>query len=198
MRIKIRELSAAGTIAVVLASASTAPLLAQQAMPESDALVAEQREAMERVGWMDGVWRGTVTSAGPEGMIELVQTERIGTIAGGTMRVIEGRGYDADGTLQFNAAGIVTYDAAAGEYVMTSTARGMTARPWFKPTANGFEWGIETGQVSISYVARHDDGEWVEEGFMAFPNQPKRQFMTMRLRRVGDTDWPGAGVIGPE
>lgn len=185
-------------VAIALSLMSAAPSQAQGGMPDSDALIAEQRAALERVAWMDGVWRGTVTSSGPEGDIALVQTERIGTMAGGTVRIIEGRGYHRDGSLAFNAAALLTYDPVADEFVMTSTARGMTARPWFKPTADGFEWGIETAQVSISYVARHNNGEWVEEGFMAFPNQPKRPFMTMRLRRVGDTDWPGAGVIGPE
>lgn len=183
--------------ALVLALAAT-PLAAQQGEPDSAALIAKQRAALDSFAWMDGVWRGTVTSATPEGTIALVQTERVGTMAGGTMRVIEGRGYGADGTLAFNAAATITFDAASGQFIMSSTARGMTARPWFKPTADGFEWGLESGPVSISYIARHKDGTWVEEGFMAMPGQPKRQFMTMRLKRVGSTDWPGAGVIGPE
>lgn len=183
--------------ALVLALAAT-PLAAQQGEPDSAALIAKQRAALDSFAWMDGVWRGTVTSATPEGTIALVQTERVGTIAGGTMRVIEGRGYGADGTLAFNAAATITFDAASGQFIMSSTARGMTARPWFKPTADGFEWGLESGPLSISYIARHKDGTWVEEGFMAMPGQPKRQFMTMRLKRVGSTDWPGAGVIGPE
>ncbi len=173
------------------------PLWAQVGEPDSAALIAKQRAALDQFAWMDGVWRGTVTSASPQGTIELVQTERVGTMAGGTMRVIEGRGYGADGALAFNAAATITYDAVSGQFIMSSTARGMTARPWFKTTADGFEWGLESGPVSISYIARHKDGEWVEEGFMAFPGQPKRPFMTMRLKRVGSTDWPGAGTIGP-
>lgn len=174
------------------------PLSAQAGEPDPAPLVARQRAALAEFAWMDGVWRGTVTSASPEGTITLVQTERVGTIAGGTMRLIEGRGYDAADTRQFNAAAAITYDVASGQFVMSSTARGMTARPWFRTTPEGFEWGLQSGPVSISYVARHKDGEWIEEGFMALPEQPKRQFMTMRLRRVGDTDWPEAGAVGPE
>ncbi|WP_373488121.1 DUF1579 domain-containing protein [Blastomonas sp.] len=184
--------------AIAMGLVSGAPVQAQNAVPVAEALIAEQRAAMARVGWMDGVWRGTVSSSGPEGDIELVQTERIGALAGGTVRLIEGRGYHADGGLAFNAVAMVTYDPAADEYVMTSTARGMTARPWFKATAEGFNWGIETGAVSISYFARHQDGVWTEEGFMAFAGQPKRRFLTMRLERVSDTDWPGVGTVGPK
>lgn len=187
-----------GTSLAACALAFAAPLSAQMEELNSAALIARQRAALDQFAWMDGVWRGTVTSASPEGTIELVQTERVGTMAGGTMRVIEGRGYGADGTLEFNAAATITYDAVAGQFIMNSTARGMTARPWFRTTADGFEWGMESGPVSISYIARYKDGEWIEEGFMAFPGQTKRQFMTMRLQRVGDTDWPGAGAVGPE
>ena len=192
--LRIAGLALAGWGAALAAT----PLLAQAGEPDSAALIAKQRAALDQFAWMDGVWRGTVTSATPEGTIALVQTERVGTMAGGTMRVIEGRGYGADGALAFNAAATITYDAASGQFIMSSTARGMTARPWFKTTADGFEWGLESGPVRISYVARHKDGTWIEDGFMEMPGQPKRQFMTMRLTRVGSTDWPGAGVIGPQ
>lgn len=52
---------------------------------------------------MDGIWRGTVTSSTPEGEVTLTQTEREGTMADGTGRLVEGCGYAEDGSLEFNA-----------------------------------------------------------------------------------------------
>ena len=57
---------------------------------------------------MFGVWRGPgkgFTRAGP---YEVTQTERIGTFLGGTLIVVEGKGYRADGTVAFNAFGVIS------------------------------------------------------------------------------------------
>ena len=153
---------------------------------------------MGRVAWMDGTWSGTVTSATPAGKMTLLQTERVGTMAGGTVRLVEGRGYAENGSLEFNAVGMITYDALADEYVMTTTARGMISQPWFRPTRRGFDWGFEAGPTKIRYVARYSEGVWTEDGFMAVEGQPERKFLTMRLERLGDTDWPEAGAVAPE
>ena len=167
-------------------------------MADEGALIAEQQAAMETFGWMDGTWLGEVSSRTPEGEITLTQTERVGTMANGTVRLIEGRGYTEDGQLEFNAVAMVAYDAIADEYVMTANARGRVTRPWFKATESGFEWGFESGPVKISYVAIYSDGVWSEEGFMAFGDNPPTKFLEMRLERTGDTDWPSAGAVEPE
>ncbi|WP_421992119.1 hypothetical protein [Qipengyuania sp.] len=172
------------------------PLSAQ--MPDAEAMRAEQRAAMEAFAFMDGEWRGTVTSQGPEGETVLTQTERVGTMAGGVVRIVEGRGYADNGDLEFNAVAMIAYDPMADEYVMTSTAQGFTARPWFRPTENGFEWGLTSGPVTFTYEAVVEDGRWAEDGYMQFGEEPRRKFLEMRLERVADSDWPGAGVVGPE
>lgn len=196
MPLKIRPvlLVAAASLAALSAHSS----IAQVARPDPAALVAKQREAMERVAWMDGVWRGTVTSTTPVGEVTLTQTERVGTMAHGTVRLVEGRGFAEDGALEFNAVGMIAYDALADEYVMTTSARGMTSRPWFRPTPDGFEWGFKAGPAKIRYVAVHANGVWTEEGFMAVEGQAERKFLTMRLQRVGDTDWADAGAVSSE
>ena len=194
LRIRPFLLVAAASMSTLLAPSS----IAQVARPDSAALVAEQREAMERVAWMDGIWRGTVTSSTPGGEVTLTQTERVGTMADGTVRLVEGRGFVEDGSLEFNAVGMIAFDARADEYVMTTSARGMTSRPWFRPTPEGFEWGFEAGPAKIRYVAVHANGVWTEEGFMAVEGQAERKFLTMRLQRLGDTDWPNAGAVPSE
>ncbi|MEM6476444.1 MAG: DUF1579 domain-containing protein [Pseudomonadota bacterium] len=173
-----------------------APIAAQA--PDEKALLAEQRAAIAKSAAMDGEWRGTVTTTTPMGEITLTQTERVGTLAGGAVRMIEGRGYAEDGSLAFNAVAMITYDAMSDEYVMTTTARGFTGRPWFKATETGFEWGLDNGPVKMTYEAVIDGDDWTEIGYMQFGDAPRQKFLEMKLKRIGDTDWPAEGAVGPE
>ena len=181
--------------ALALTAPLSVPAMAQ--MMDEDAMIAEQQAAMDAFAWMDGTWEGTVTSRTPEGEITLIQTERVGTISNGTIRMIEGRGYTDEGELEFNAAAMIVYDPETDEYGMMASARGRATSPWFKATETGFEWGFETGPVKISYIATYADGVWSEEGFMAFGENPPAKFLEMRLERTGDTDWPAAGAVEP-
>src|SRR5258708_26579801 len=82
-------------VAVTLLGASIAY---GQGRPDSAALIAAQREAMEPLAYMDGVWRGPAKTTLPSGETRAVtQTERIGPFLGGAGTVIEGRRYDAPG-----------------------------------------------------------------------------------------------------
>lgn len=173
-----------------------APAAAQ--MPDLEALASEQRDAMGKFAWLDGEWRGTATVFGPGGSETLTQTERVGTMVGGTVRVVEGRGYDAQGNLLFNAFGTITYDAMRDRYVMATVARGMTAQPWFALVEGGFDWGIDAGPVKITYETRLVDGVWIETGFQQFGAGERVKTIEMRLERIGDSDWPAAGAVGPD
>lgn len=71
----------------------------------------------------------------------------------------------------------------------------MTSRSCFRPTPSGLEWGFRAGPAKIRYVAAHADRVWTKEGFMAVEGQAERKFLTMRLQRLRDTDWPNAGAV---
>ena len=76
--------------------------------PDPATLIAAQREAMKAFAAMDGVWRGPAWSLQSNGeKRNLTQTERIGPFLDGSVKVIEGRGYKEDGTVGFNALGVV-------------------------------------------------------------------------------------------
>ncbi|RZJ04580.1 MAG: hypothetical protein EON89_07095 [Brevundimonas sp.] len=77
---------------VLAAVLLAAPLSAQAQMPASPAGSPAQREALDRLAFLDGEWRGTATVHGPGGTTVLTQTERVGPMLGGSVRVIEGRG----------------------------------------------------------------------------------------------------------
>src|SRR2546422_6466747 len=68
-----------------------------QGRPDSAALIKAQREAMATFAFMDGVWRGPAWTMLPSGeKHNIIQTERIGPFLDGSVKVIEGRGYNPD------------------------------------------------------------------------------------------------------
>jgi hypothetical protein len=163
------------------------------------ALIAAQREAMRPLAFMDGVWRGTAWTILPSGQKHTItQTERIGPFLDGSVKVIEGRGYDPDGTVTFNALGIVSYNPNARTYSMHSYAQGNSGDFVLTPNADGFVWEIPAGPVKIRYTATVKDGAWREVGDRIVPGSEPVRFFEMNLKRVGDTEWPAAGAVSPK
>src|SRR5262245_31119125 len=78
-------------------TAASTLVAAQEAKP--DDLIAAQRKALEPLQMLDGLWRGSAKVVRPDGKeAEITQTERSGSLLSGSIRLIEGRGYGADGT----------------------------------------------------------------------------------------------------
>jgi hypothetical protein len=111
--------------------------------------------------------------------------------------VIEGRGYEPDGKVSFNALGIISYDVGRRAYSMRSYAMGQSGDFPVTLTADGFTWTIPAGPMTIRYAAVVKDGTWTEVGDRIAPGKDPVRFFEMRLTRVGDSDWPGAGAIPP-
>ena len=166
------------------------------ARPDPAALIAAQRSAMAPLAFMDGAWRGKATTVSPDGGTHVItQTERVGPFLDGTIKVIEGRGYDDDGKVAFNAYGIVSYDPSTKAYRFHSHAMGMQGDYSFKPTDGGYVWEIPAGPMTIRYTATIRDGAWNEIGERIVPGRPAERFFEMNLRRIGDSDWPEAGAL---
>jgi hypothetical protein len=163
------------------------------------ALIAAQREAMVPLAFMDGVWRGpawTILASGEKHTI--TQTERIGPFLDGSVKVIEGRGYDADGKVSFNAFATISFNPATRAYTMHSYAQGYVGDFAIKLTADGFVWEIPAGSMKIRYTAVVKDGTWREVGDRITEGKEPVRFFEMNLKRIGDTDWPAAGAISPK
>lgn len=174
--------------------AGVAPAAAQA--PDTAALQAAQRQAMGALAAMDGLWRGSARLTLPGGgQRELVQTERIGPMLGGTVKVIEGRGYGPDDRLEFNAFAVVSFAPATGRYRMHSHAQGMAGDFDFEARADGFAWTMKFGPVTVRHVAVIEGDRWTETGERLVPGQPPLRTIEMTLRRVGTTDWPAAGAV---
>ena len=180
----------------LLALAAGVPAHAAAQAPDAAALVAAQRAAMAPLSFMDGVWRGTAWTILQSGQRhEITQTERIGPFLGGSVKVLEGRGYDPDGTVTFNAFGTISFDPATRAYTLHSYAQGRSGDFVLTPTADGYVWEIPAGPMTIRYTAVVKDGAWREVGDRIMPGREPARFFEMNLRRVGDTDWPAAGAV---
>jgi hypothetical protein len=167
---------------------------AQGAGPST--LIASQREAMATFSRLDGVWRGPAWSLTATGRHEVVQTERIGPFLGGSVRVIEGRGYDPDGSVSFNALGVISYSPASRSYTISSWAQGQSGVFPILPASDGYSWEVPAGPGAvIRYTATIGDGTLREVGHRIAGNSPPVQIFEMNLRRVGDTDWPAGSAV---
>jgi hypothetical protein len=170
--------------------------VAGQERPDPVALMAAQRSAMATFGFLDGVWRGPATSIAPNGDKHLItQTERIGPLLDGTIKLIEGRGYEVDGATSFNAFAVLSYDVATKSFRMRSHAMGHSGDYPVQRTADGFAWDIPGGPMTIRYNAVVKDGVWVETGDRIVPGRDPFRFFEMRLVRLGDSAWPGTGSV---
>jgi hypothetical protein len=154
---------------------------------------------MVRLAYMDGVWRGPAWTILPSGeKHNITQTERIGPFLDGSVKVIEGRGYDADGKVTFNAFGTISFEPATKVYTLHSHSMGRVGDFVLTPTPDGFTWDIPAGPMTIHYTAVVKDGTWREVGDRVVPGKDPVRFFEMNLKRVGDTNWPAAGAIGPK
>lgn len=185
------------TLALVAMLMTIAPFAWAQGRPDPEKLLAAQREAMAKLSFMDGIWRGTAAMQMPGAKHELTQTERVGTMLDGAVRVVEGRGYDADGKLAFNAFATISYNPTTSAYSMHSHAQGNVGDFPLTLTADGFIWEIPAGPMTIRYHAVVKDGVWTETGDRVVPGQDPVRFIEIRLQRIGDTSWPAEGAVGP-
>ncbi len=180
----------------VLLVLTTAPSTWSQQRGDPAALIAAQREAMAPLAMMDGVWRGPAWTILPSGeKHNVTQTERIGPMLDGSIKVIEGRSYDAEGKVGFNAFGIVSFDPTSKKYTLHSHAMGQVGDFVLTPNADGYVWEIPAGPMTIRYTAVIKDGTWKEVGDRVMSGKDPVRFFEMDLTRVGDTDWPASGAI---
>jgi hypothetical protein len=185
-------------LAILMMTVAVSFTTSGQERQDPAALIAAQREAMAPLAIMDGVWRGPAWTILPSGKKHnITQTERIGPFLDGSIKVIEGRGYEADGRVGFNAFGVISYNAATRAYNLHSHAQGYAGDFVLKPTADGYVWEIPAGPATIRYTAVIKDGAWREVGDRIMPGKEPVRFFEMNLKRVGETTWPAAGAVAP-
>jgi hypothetical protein len=189
-------MTSAVLISAMLAAAAPPAVAARP--PESPAvLMAAERDAMKAFDWTDGEWRGEAVTQTQNGEHRVTHTERSGSLLGGTVRLIEGHSYKADGTTGFNALAMLSFDPAAKTYRMTSHAEGRFGTFEITPTSDGYRWSIAAGPMTMRYTAHFKDGVWTEIGERVMKDLPPQPFFRMELRKIGASTWPGAGAVPP-
>ncbi len=159
-------------------------------------LIAEQKTALEKFARMDGVWRGPAWTILPSGEKHVItQTERIGPFLDGSIKVIEGRGYESDGRVAFNAFGVISYSAETKAFRIRSHAQGRYGDFAIAPTDDGYTWEIPAGPMTIRYTAVIRDGVLKEVGDRITPGKEPVRFFEMALTRIGDTEWPAGNAV---
>lgn len=181
---------------VLLLLMAPLPALRAQGRPDPVKLMAAQKEAMAKLARMDGIWRGpawTLLASGEKHTV--TQTERVGSLLDGTVKAVEGRGYDAEGKTTFNAFATLSFNPATGAYTLHSHAMGSVGDFTLTPTAEGFTWEIPAGPMVIRYTATLQGGTWKEVGDRILPGKEPVRFFEMTLQRLGDCAWPAAGAV---
>lgn len=152
---------------------------------------------LRKLDRLKGVWVGEAKGIGPGGKPYAVrQTERVGPMLGGEVLVIEGRGYEADGKLAFNAFGVVSADSKKSDLEFRAYSAGRSGTYRMQATETGAVWEIPLGPTALMrYTITITDDQWHEVGEYLAKDQPPRKIAELQLRRTGETDWPAAQPI---
>ena len=149
--------------------------------------VNAQRQAMKKLGFLLGQWRGEGRMLRASGeWIEFNQTEHVEYKLDGLLMVIEGVGHAKDdGRPVLQAYGIVSYDDATGRYHMRAFNEGR----WFETDTalsddgRVLTWGFATGDIRTTSTLRLTEaGEWTEAHDIILGTQPRRRFMELTVR----------------
>jgi hypothetical protein len=157
-------------------------------------------DKMAKLGFMRGVWRGPASGTTPDGKaFTVTQTERMGPMLGGDVIVIEGRGYQADGTTGFNAFAVVSWNQYANKYELRSYAQGQSGTFDLKLTDTGYIWEVPAGPKAVMrFTATVGKDTWKEVGELIAEGKPAVKSFEMNLKKVGDTDWPLGTPVSPK
>jgi hypothetical protein len=174
-------------------------LVAAIAMPAIAAETSANATALAKFDAMKGVWKGEAKGYGPGGVpFTVTQTERIGALLGGDILAVEGTGYQADGKVAFNAFGVISWNAQTQGYEFRAYTGGHSGTFKMTPTNTGAVWEMPAGpNANIVSTITIKDGTWHEVQQYVAQGQPGRTVVEMKLKRVGDSDWPASGAIKP-
>jgi hypothetical protein len=197
MRVRLVLALACGALPAAVAFAQSQPAGAPQSRDPA-AIARAETEAMAKLKWMDGAWRGPAVTQTAGGERKVMQTERIGPMLGGTIKVIEGRGFADGRNVGFNAFGVVSYDPFKRAYEFRSYAQGYSGTFPFEVTPTGYVWSTPAAGGSVRYTATITADHWNEVGDLIAEGQPPRRIFEMNLKRIGDSNWPEAGALTAE
>lgn len=151
-----------------------------QQMPNLEA----QKEAMKKLSFLVGTWKGPATAYLPGGPLQMTQTEEVQYKLGGLVMLVEGTGRLPDGTVRFNALATITYDELAKGYRFRAHNDGRFLDTELKVVDKGFEWGYDVGPGKVRFTMKvNEKGQWSETGEFLMANQPPRKTVELLVTK---------------
>jgi hypothetical protein len=154
-------------------------------MPNPEA----QREAMKKLSFLIGSWRGEARQYRGGAQVELLQTEVAQYKLDGLILVIEGIGRTkSDGKAALQAFGVLSYDHASGVYHMRAFNDGMWLETDVKlaESGKGLTWGFVFGEIKIKSSLRiTESGEWTEMHEITVGSGAPQKLMEVAVRPQG-------------
>lgn len=182
-------------VILIVASGSLATR-GQEARPNPN--IEMQKQKMQVLDGLDGLWRGTMWTRTPEGARqELTRTERVGSMLDGSIKVVEGRGYNSQGQLVYNGFGVIAWDLRTGKYTLRWHARGRVQTHELELIEDGYRWSMPFGPGVLVHTTRVRDGKWQEVGERTPAGGDPVRFLEIDLERIADTHWPSADPVPP-
>jgi hypothetical protein len=172
-------------IVFFLLAVSTSSVFAQS--PDS-----LQREAMKKLDWWVGEWKGEAwSSMGPGRGDTTLMVESVKKDLEGTILLIEGVGHrklaqSEEGEIVHHALAILSFDARKGTYRWQAWRTPGGIYTDTEPTVadRQLQWGMETPRGQMRYSLRlSDKEEWEETGEFSADGKTWHPFFGMSLTR---------------
>lgn len=150
---------------------------------------AETREAMARLSFLVGSWKGEAwTQMGPQ-RTDIIQTESVAAHLDGLVIVIDGEGRlkSNPDTIAHLAFATITYDAEKKGYRVQAVRKdGKSVDAAGRIAEDGaFQWGFDVEGRSVRFtISLTEEGEWLEIGDYSLNGTEWKQYLEMRLKRV--------------
>jgi hypothetical protein len=144
-----------------------------------------QRDAMRKLDFLVGRWRGPVTVVrGPGEPLHLVQTEDVEPRLDGLVLLIEGKSTGADGKAPFQALATIAFDDATHTYRFRAYNEGHYVDTELTVLPDGFRWGFVAGPAHIvNTMHLTGTGQWQESTEVTVGDNPPRKSVDMLLDR---------------
>jgi hypothetical protein len=155
---------------------------AAYAQPAPD--LAAQKEAMKKLSFLVGTWKGPATANLPGGPIQVTQTEEVQYKLDGSVLLVEGTGRTPDGVVRFNALATISYDGSAKQYRIRAHTDGHYLDTVLTATAKGFEWSRPAGPGKVVFkMVLNEKGQWHETGEFSMPGQPPQKAIELLVTK---------------
>jgi hypothetical protein len=189
----------------LLALAVTAPSFAEKAAEPAKAVVQEksapskrivaQQQAIKALPLADGEWRGPSRKKSKDGWVEMLQTQRVSTLLGGTVRVVESKGFEKSGELTYEAFAVISFDPDAKAYAMRSYSNGRVRDYLVTATDDSFGWKVEAGpDLAIRYENTLKNGVWTQTATRLPAKGEPETYLEFSLKRASGVTIEGKPV----